>query len=56
MSLKKNTQEESDVRSEAKLTAYEDSKDEQKSGGNNRVMDLLKELEKDRKERSVQTQ
>ena len=36
---------------EAKLIPYEDSKDEQKSGGNNRVMDLLKELEKERKER-----
>ena len=36
-----------------KNSAYEDSKDEQKSGGNNRVMDLLKELEKERKERQA---
>ena len=47
-------EEKSDAPYEAKLnSAYEDSKDEQKSGGNNRVMDLLKELEKDRKERSA---
>ena len=46
--------EKDDAPYEAKLnSAYEDSKDEQKSGGNNRVMDLLKELEKDRKERSA---
>ena len=39
---------------EAKLnTAYEDSKDEQKSAGSMRVMELLKELEKARKERSA---
>jgi len=39
---------------EAKLNSpYEDSKDEQKSAGTSRVMDLLKELEKERKERSA---
>ena len=37
---------------EAKLnSAYEDGKDEQKSAGSMRVMELLKELEKARKER-----
>ena len=47
-------EEKSDAPYEAKLnSAYEDSKDEQKSGGNSRVMDLLKELEKERKERSA---
>jgi len=44
----------SDEPYEAKLnTAYEDSKDEQKSAGSMRVMELLKELEKARKERSA---
>ena len=39
---------------EAKLNSpYEDSKDEQKSAGTSRVMDLLKELEKERKGRSA---
>ena len=47
-------EEKSDAPYESKLNSpYEDSKDEQKSGGNNRVMDLLKELEKERKERSA---
>lgn len=46
--------EKDDAPYEAKLNSpYEDSKDEQKSAGTNRVMDLLKELEKDRKERSA---
>ena len=46
--------EKSDAPYEAKLnSAYEDSKDEQKSAGTSRVMDLLKELEKERKERSA---
>ena len=44
--------EKSDAPYEAKLnSAYEDSKDEQKSAGSMRVMELLKELEKARKER-----
>jgi len=44
----------SDEPYEAKLnTAYEDAKDEQKSAGSMRVMELLKELEKARKERSA---
>jgi len=44
----------SDKPYEAKLnSAYEDSKDEQKSAGSMRVMELLKELEKARKERSA---
>jgi hypothetical protein len=44
----------SDEPYEAKLnSAYEDSKDEQKSAGSMRVMELLKELEKARKERSA---
>jgi len=34
-------------------TDYEASKDEQKTAGDNRVMELLKELEKDRKDRSA---
>lgn len=34
-------------------TDYEASKDEQKTVGNARIMELLKELEKDRKERST---
>ena len=34
-------------------TDYEASKDQQKSAGNNRVMELLKELEKDRKDRAA---
>ena len=46
--------EKDDAPYEAKLNSpYEDSKDEQKSAGTNRVMDLLKELEKERKERSA---
>lgn len=46
--------EKDDAPYEAKLnSAYEDSKDEQKSAGMNRVMDLLKELEKERKERTA---
>ena len=45
-------EEKSDAPYEAMLdSAYEDSKDEQKTVGNSRVMDLLKELEKARKER-----
>lgn len=45
-------EEKSDEPYEAKLnTAYEDAKDEQKSAGSQRVMELLKELEKARKER-----
>ena len=44
--------EKDDAPYEAKLNSpYEDSKDEQKSAGQSRVMDLLKELEKERKER-----
>jgi len=44
----------SDEPYEAKLnSAYEDGKDEQKSAGSMRVMELLKELEKARKERSA---
>jgi len=47
-------EEKSDAPYEAKLnSAYEDSKDEQKTVGNSRVMDLLKELEKARKERNA---
>ena len=47
-------EEKSDAPYEAKLNSpYEDSKDEQKSAGSSRVMDLLKELEKERKERSA---
>ena len=46
--------EKDDAPYEAKLNSpYEDSKDEQKSAGQSRVMDLLKELEKERKERSA---
>ena len=44
--------EKDDAPYEAKLNSpYEDSKDEHKSAGMSRVMDLLKELEKERKER-----
>lgn len=44
----------SDEPYEAKLnSAYEDGKDEQKSAGTMRVMELLKELEKARKERQA---
>jgi hypothetical protein len=44
----------SDEPYEAKLnSAYEDGKDEQKSAGSMRVMELLTELEKARKERSA---
>ena len=44
--------EKDDAPYEAKLySPYEDSKDEHKSAGMSRVMDLLKELEKERKER-----
>ena len=47
-------EEKSDAPYEAKLnTPYEDSKDEQKTVGTSRVMELLKELEKARKERSA---
>ena len=47
-------EEKSDAPYEAKLnSAYEDSKDEQKTVGASRVMDLLKELEKARKERNA---
>ena len=46
--------EKDDAPYEAKLNSpYEDSKDEQKSAGQSRVIDLLKELEKERKERSA---
>ena len=46
--------EKDDAPYEAKLNSpYEDSKDEHKSAGMSRVMDLLKELEKDRKDRSA---
>ena len=46
--------EKDDAPYEAKLNSpYEDSKDEQKSAGSSRVMDLLKELEKERKDRSA---
>ena len=42
---------------EAKIKSpYEDSKDEQKNAGQSRVMDLLKELEKERKERPTTLQ
>lgn len=47
-------EEKSDAPYEAKLnTAYEDAKEEQKSAGTQRVMELLKELEKARKERKA---
>ena len=47
-------EEKDDAPYEAKLNSkYEDSKDEQKSAGTSRVMELLKELEKERKERSA---
>jgi hypothetical protein len=46
--------EKSDAPYEAKLnSAYEDSKDEQKTVGSSRVMELLKELEKARKDRTA---
>ena len=47
--------EKDDAPYEAKLNSpYEDSKDEQKSSGSTRVMDLLKQLEKERKGKKTQ--